>query len=217
MHNYCKLKVESEVNTRSSFVYLYQESAELFEIAFTVKVPFPLFKIWKKFSTKNTSDGSCLSITELLNATVPGGCWAVAQESSGRLEENIRKEMGRVLSLHKKCKGGRNRKELDKNYAEFSVLTKELVSVTKPREDYEYISMELEQWKRKYIDIENEKCKLLEEMKHVLQSKDEEIEVLDALNEELKAYVVTLEESSSANEFSCTSKKMSEVGEKQKS
>jgi len=212
-----KLKFDSEVNARSVFAYL--DPRELFEVAFTVKIQFPLFKIWQTFSKKNASDGSRLSLTELLNATVPGGCWAIATESSGRLEENLRKEMGKIVSLYKKCKGGRNRKELDKRYAEFSVLTKELVSITKLREEYDDISMELEEWKNKCIDLESEKNKLLEEIKQVSKSKDETIEVLDAINEELKAYVVTLEKNSeqNKNEFSCTSKKMSEVCAKQKS
>ncbi|XP_048587411.1 uncharacterized protein LOC125570187 [Nematostella vectensis] len=128
--------------------------------------------------------------------------------SSGRLEENLRRETGKVLSLYKKCKGGRNRRELDKRYAEFSILSKELESISKLRDEYEDVNLELQEWKNKCTDLELQKKTLLEELKQVQQTNCEEIEVLEALNEELKAYALALEEGD--EKLCCSSKKISE-------
>ncbi|EDO31028.1 predicted protein [Nematostella vectensis] len=147
-------------------------------------------------------------ITEQADA-LPGHCWAIAKGSSGRLEENLRRETGKVLSLYKKCKGGRNRRELDKRYAEFSILSKELESISKLRDEYEDVNLELQEWKNKCTDLELQKKTLLEELKQVQQTNCEEIEVLEALNEELKAYALALEEGD--EKLCCSSKKISEL------
>ena len=56
-------------------------------------------------------------------------------------------EIRKVVSKYENYKGEKERKKLDSKVVEFSVLTKELISITGLTEEYEEISIELQEWK----------------------------------------------------------------------
>ena len=56
-------------------------------------------------------------------------------------------EIKKVVSKYENYIKEKDRKKLDSKVVEFSVLTKELISITGLTEEYEEISIELQEWK----------------------------------------------------------------------
>ena len=55
-------------------------------------------------------------------------------------------EIKKVVSKYENYIKEKDRKKLDSKVVEFSVLTKELISITGLTEEYEEISIELQEW-----------------------------------------------------------------------
>lgn len=62
-------------------------------------------------------------------------------------KKNTNVEIKKVVSKYENYIKEKDRKKLDSKVVEFSVLTKELISITGLTEEYEEISIELQEWK----------------------------------------------------------------------
>ena len=71
---------------------------------------------------------------------------------------------------------------------------------------------EVQEWKRKYADLENEKEKLYDEMKNEINKLGEKITDLKHANKDLAAYVEALEQKKT---LKCKEKKLNQIGAKQ--
>lgn len=78
----------------------------------------------------------CQAIVELLQKNQVYG-W----------KKNTNVEIKKVVSKYENYIKEKDRKKLDSKVVEFSVLTKELISITGLTEEYEEISIELQEWK----------------------------------------------------------------------
>lgn len=61
-------------------------------------------------------------------------------------KKNTNVEIKKVVSKYENYIKEKDRKKLDSKVVEFSVLTKELISITGLTEEYEEISIELQEW-----------------------------------------------------------------------
>ena len=83
---------------------------------------------------------------------------------------------------------GRKRQELENKVYKLTVRRMETESVDALMAEVERCQNELQEWKRKYADLENEKEKLYDEMKKEINKLEEEITDLKHVNKDLAAY-----------------------------
>lgn len=88
----------------------------------------------------------------------------------------------------------------------------ETESVDSLMAEVERCQNEVQEWKKKYADLENEKKKLYDEMKNEMNKLGEEITDLKHVNKDLVAYVETLEQKET---LKCQGKKLNQLGAKQ--
>ena len=79
------------------------------------------------------------------------------------------------------------------------------------KREKEFVEQDLSEWKKKFVNLEEESKKLLEDMKKELERKDQVIEDLGNVNEELKSYIDFLEKS---NGYAYKGKSISDVKKK---
>ena len=79
------------------------------------------------------------------------------------------------------------------------------------KREKEFVEQDLSEWKKKFVNLEEESKKLLEDMKKELERKDQVIEDLGHVNEELKSYIDFLEKS---NGYAYKGKSISDVKKK---
>ncbi|KAJ7327833.1 hypothetical protein OS493_026112 [Desmophyllum pertusum] len=102
--------------------------------------------------------------------------------------------------------------ELDEKVYKLSVRRMETESIEALKAEVEKCQNELEEWKRKYVDLENEKKKLYDNMKNEINKLGEEITDLKQVNKDLAEYVETLERKES---LKCQGRKLDQLSPKQ--
>lgn len=86
------------------------------------------------------------------------------KRSNAHLNGLIRKKAQKIRATHKKTPG-RKRKEIDNKVYSLSVRRGELESIQALKSEAIKINKELEEWRKSYTDIKNEKKKKLFEEK----------------------------------------------------
>ena len=89
---------------------------------------------------------------------------------------------------------GRKRQELDNKVHKLTVRKMETESVDALMAEVERCQNEVQEWKTKYADLENEKGKLYDEMTNEINKLGEEIADLKHVNKDLAVYVEALEQ-----------------------
>ena len=115
--------------------------------------------------------------------------------------------------MHKKT-AGRKRKELDNKVYSLCVRRGELESIQALKSEAIRINQELEEWRKSFTDLENEKKKLYEEMRQEITNHEENVTDLSKGNKELLDYIEPLETKQAAQ--TCTGKKITQVRPKQR-
>lgn len=194
--------LESKLNIESpSLAYVAKAASKT--VAFAVTIPYPLLKAWhdvldssqKPFSIKYTS------YTDLFELAIPGNIFAIKKsaEARGDLNETLRKIASTVNSQYRNAKG-RKREELNSKTRRFHVLQCHLMSVTnlereneELRDTCETLLDELEEWKARYENLQEEKRMLYLSLMEEIHKQKNEIKNLQETNKELLAYIDSLE------------------------
>ena len=168
---------------------------------FCVEIPYPVLKIWHDYKCTNTTS----DYIDLLEATIPGGLFVFSEEESVRREVNdsLAKISGFVAQLYRKTKG-RNRQDLDHKVRKFHVFqgqNKEVdefkAEIFKVKDELKFQSTtlqeEIDDWRSRYENLEQEKENLLNTMATTLREKDRIIGHLQTTNHELQQYINKLE------------------------
>ena len=138
--------------------------------------------------------------------------WFASKRDNERMNELLRKKSSAAKVSYKKT-SGRKRQELDSKTYSLCVRRGELESVELLRSEVLESYKEIEEWRKTYSDLANEKKKMYEEMKKEINKLEEEITDLTDVNRELVDYIEALEQKES---LKCQGKKVTEVGTKQK-
>ena len=141
------------------------------EILFCVEIPWPLLHLWNNLR-QNTS-GQNVNFVDFLNSTVTDA-WFVVK--SGRIEELLRKQSAAIKVAAIK------RALLDDKVYKLSVKRGETESIDHYKSEASKSNDELEEYKRKFSDFEQEKNKLLEEMIKEKDQMEQEISDLKFIN-----------------------------------
>lgn len=153
------------------------------------------------------------SYVDLLNSIIPDKSIKI-KSSSKRVEDRLRYQCWQVSKHFKKLqiKGStEKRARFIDEWSKVSILVSDVVTnaemenelhkkdreMQEMQERLEYLYSGIEQWKRKYNNLEEEKEKLFEEMQQELlimsNNSNERIEELDSENLELRKYINNLE------------------------
>ena len=127
---------------------------------------------------------------------IPGRFFHVTADKVIRniVDESLSKIVGGVAQLYKKSRG-RDRMDLDKRVRKFHVYEGETMSSGELHEQIrsiQDIQDELKEWKEKYINLEEEKETMYNEMAKTLEEKEQVIDNLMKNNKELEDYVENL-------------------------
>ena len=152
-----------------------------------------------------------LNYIDLLNSTTVDG-WFTIKRGCSRIEELLRKKSSSVKQAYRKTTG-RKRQQLDTNVYKLSVRRMETESLEALKAEVENCQKDLEEWKKKYTDLENEKKKIYNEMKNEINKLEEEITNLKYVNKDLAEYVEALEKKES---LKFQGGKLNQIGNKQK-
>ena len=144
------------MSSNLSSEYAKQQLAQEYDFICCVPVPWPLLTQWCDLLGKATS-GEDVHFIDLLNATVVDG-WFCLKRSNARLNDLIRKKSATVRAMHKKTPG-RKRKELDNKVYSLRVSRGGLESIQALKSGAIRIKKELEEWRKSYTDLKNEKKK----------------------------------------------------------
>lgn len=88
--------------------------------------------------------------------------------------------------MSQRATGSRRKQELNNCVLALSTLVNELVSIGKIEDDLQEANLALEEWRKKFGDLQQEKESLLKEMTEAKEKKDAEI---DSVNRELSEYI----------------------------
>lgn len=198
-----KLKLSSE----APLSYVKRQVDLASEILFCVEIPWPLLLLWNNL--RNSTSGQNVNYVDFLNSTVTDA-WVVVK--SERVEERLRKQSAAVKNAFESTKG-RKREQLNDKVYKLSVNRGETESIDQYKSEVDKSNEELEKYKKKCSDLEQERDNLLEQMMNEKDKMEQEISDLTLVNKELAEYVETLEKRDFLN---CQGRKMHEVGSKQK-
>ena len=204
LSDYKKQEIEWKLKLSSDFPleYTKQQIAQEYDFICCVKIPWPLLIKWCNLLEEATS-GEDVNYIDLLNATVVDG-WFCLKRSNVRLNELIRKKAQTVRATHKKTPG-RKREKLDAKMYSLCIRRGELESIQALKSEAIRVNKELEEWRKSYTDLENEKKKLYEEMRQEITKLEENVSDLSEVNKELSDYIKALETKEAAQ--TCTGKK----------
>ena len=134
--------------------------------------------------------------TYLLEYSVPGNSFAISSDPGvrSRINKGLATLADRVCGEYSNVKG-RKRQNLDSKTKLFHIYTGETVSVADLKKENNNIRDDLEKWKKTCENLESDICELYEEIKSVINDKDEQISNLQSINKELKSYINILENS----------------------
>ena len=209
LESYKKRKIEwaLKIGTEFPLHYVKQQASQQYEFLFCVEIPWPLLRLWSELLEGISVTTSYI---DLLNATVEDG-WFTVRRGCLRIDDLLRKKASMAKQAFKQSTG-RKRQELDKKVYKLTVRRMETESVDALMAEVERCQNEVQEWKRKYADLENEKEKLYDEMKKEINKLGEETTDLKHVNKNLAAYIETLEQKET---LKCKGKKMNQVGAKQ--
>jgi archaellum component FlaC len=148
---------------------------------------------------KKDSKGDSIDYLDLLNSWIPNGWFQVSRATGFRIQERLRREVGSVITKYKNAKGSKKKRELDDKVYSLTILVNELMSIKDIVDKAEHASQLVEEWRRKYSQLEEEKDSLAQEMVPALSRKDQELE---SLNKELSDYI---EKVTNLEKLSCVS------------
>lgn len=212
LSDYKKREIEWKLKLSADFPleYAKQQIAQEYDFICCVQIPWPLLIQWCDLD--KVTSGEDVNFIDLLNATVVDG-WFCLKRSNTRLNELIRKKAQTVRAMHKRT-AGRKRKELDTKVYSLCVRRGELESIQALKSETMRINKELDEWRKSYTDLENEKKKLYEEMRQEITKLEDNVTNLSEVNKELLDYIEALETEEAAQ--TCTGKKFLQVGPKQR-
>ena len=204
LSDYKKQEIEWKLKLSSDFPleYTKRQIAQEYDFICCVKIPWPLLIKWCNLLEEATS-GEDVNYIDLLNATVVDG-WFCLKRSNVRLNELIRKKAQTVRATHKKTPG-RKREKLDAKMYSLCIRRGELESIQALKSEAIRVNKVLEEWRKSYTDLENEKKKLYEEMRQEITKLEENVSDLSEVNKELSDYIIALETKEAAQ--TCTGKK----------
>ena len=211
LSEYQRQVIEWHLKLSSEFPleYVRREAALQYDFLCCVEIPWPLLRKWSELL--EFTSGAEINYIDLLNATVVDGWFALKRENE-RMNELLRKKASAAKISYKKT-SGRKRKELDSKTYSLCVRRGELESVESLKSEVLDSYKEIQEWRKAYSDLANEKKKLFEEMKKEINKQEEEITNLTDVNKDLVDYIEALEQRES---LKCQGKKVTEVGTKQK-
>ena len=203
LSEYKRQEIEWQLKLSSEFPleYVRREAASQCDFLCCVEIPWPLLRTWSELL--EVTSGTEINYIDLLNATVVDG-WFALKRNNERMNELLRKKSSAAKSSYKKT-SGRKRNELDSKTYSLCVRRGE----SEVLDSYK----EIEEWRKTYSELANEKKKMYEEMKKEINKLEEEITDLTDVNKELADYIEALEQRES---LKCQGKKVTEVGTKQK-
>ena len=128
--------------------------------------------------------------------SVPGNSFAISSDPGvrSRINKGLATLADRVCGEYSNVKS-RKRQNLDSKTKLFHIYTGETVSVADLKKENNNIMDDLEKWKKTCENLESDICELYEEIKSVINDKDEQISNLQSINKELKSYINILENS----------------------
>ena len=211
LSDYKKREIEWKLKLNSEFPlkYVTQQAAQQYDFLCCVEIPWPLLRQWCELL--ESTSGEDVNYVDLLNATVVDG-WFCLKRSNERIDELLRKKSQTVRLTYQKT-SERKRTELDSKVYSLCVRRGELESVEALKSEALISCKEVEEWRKMYADLENEKKKLYEEMKQEVNKMEAEITDLTQVNKELSDFIKDLEE---RENLKCQGKKITDVGTKQK-
>lgn len=177
------------------------------EILFCVEIPWPSLLLWNNL--RNSTSGQNVNYVDFLNSTVTDA-WVVVK--SERVEERLCKQSATVKNAFESAKG-RKREQLKDKVYKLSVNRGETESIDQYKSKVNQSNEELEEYKKKCCNLEEERDNLLEQMMDEKHKMEQEISDLTLVNKELAEYVEALEK---RDFLDCHGKKVHEVGSKQK-
>jgi len=169
---------------------------------FAVEIPYPVLKEWHKIVS---TSGTTTKYIDFLEATIPSGLFTFSDDEIVRQEvnNNLAKISGSVVQLYKNTKG-RAREKLNERTKKYHIFegqnkpaTEFKAEITKIQEEFELekgkLQEEIEDWRRRYKDLEKEKESIFNEMVKILSEKDKIIGHLQQSNHELEVYIDNIE------------------------
>ena len=191
--------------------YINQQNVDRFAIALCFEIPYPLLVFWHGMAGQKDSQGDSLDYLDLLNSWIPSGWFQVSRATGFRIQERLRQEVGCVVNKYKSATGSKTRREFDGKVYSLNILVNELMSIKEMVDKAEHASQLVEEWRRKYSHLEEEKNSLAQEMVQALSKKDQELEYL---NKELSDYI---EKVTNLEKLSCVNgKPFNCLGQRQK-
>ena len=164
---------------------------------FAVRVPYPLLKAWNSILTQDVTISfgdvaECKEnypFTHLLEYSVPGNSFAINSDPGvrSRINKGLATLASRVCGEYSNLKG-RKRQNLDSKTKLFHIYTGETVSVADLKKENKNVRDDLKKWKKTCESLESDICELYEEIKSVINEKDEQISNLQSINKELKVH-----------------------------
>ena len=112
---------------------------------------------------------NCLDYLDLLNEWIPRRWFQISRATGFRIQGRLRREVCSVVNSYKKACGSIKKKELDVKTLTVSFLVHELVSIKDIEDNVTQANDLLEEWRRKYSELEKEKDNLAQEMAQVLE------------------------------------------------
>lgn len=189
--------------------YLNQERASCYEHIFAIEIPYPVLKAaYETLGEVSLKDCKDYNYVDLINKTIPCA-WFSLKSKNDRLHERFKDEGKRVKRLFSTVKG-RKRKTLFNLKCKVSIRRGEVESVTELKEENITLLRNIEEWRQKYDNLEQEKQELFDGLTNEINNYKEELEEQEEVNKQLADYISKLE-----NEQSCSGKKICEVGKKQ--
>lgn len=156
-----------------------------------MEIPWPLLQWWSNFRENNSRQN--VNYVDLLNATVIS--FVV---KSGHVKELLGRKSAAVKLTYRRT-DGRKRAQVNNNVNKVSVLRGGIESIEKIKSELIETKDELEEYKKKCSDLEEEKNKLLEQMMIEKDTIEQKISDLKLVNKELVDYVETLEKRENLN------------------
>ena len=203
-----KLEWTLKLGTEFPLHYVNQQASQQYEFLFCVEIPYPLLRVWGDLLENTPAINP--NYIDLLNSSVVDG-WFTLRRDCQRINELLRKKASMVRQAYKKT-AGKKRQELDEKVFKLSVRRMETESLEALKAEVENCQNELEEWKRKYVDWENEKKELYDNMKNEINKLGEEITDMKKVNKDLAEYVETLERKES---LQCQGRKLDQLSTKQ--
>ena len=167
-------------------------------IILAVDIPYPLLKAWYDFIATqrkergkdkgNTDRGEGtssslptddlqkareFSYTDLFENSIPQNCFAISEDQHTRdeVEESLRKIASKVHAFYGKAKGGSKTMELNSKTRRLHIFEEQILSIQDLKRQNEFIKYEIAEWKKSYVNLQEEREKLYQEMLSVVQER----------------------------------------------